>query len=375
MENHLWSQKLLVYTVKSNSIGARQVLITIIPFALLWGAYALLVPTSIFVVIPFSILISLFILRFFVLMHDCGHYSLFESQRANRFVGFLMGVFTGMPQFVWSKNHAHHHNTNGDWVRYKGVFNIISTDEYVKLSKNQQRLYWLFRQPLILLPAGFFYVIFFPRFNWIAGNVMMVGKILSPLLSFNFSEAVKVAKQWKCKYWKGKKDYLHMTYNNIVLLSIWVLMSYAIGTSEFFWLYIASTSLAGSVGILIFTIQHNFEDSYATDTERLNTLRAALEGTSMLVLPNVLNWFTADIAYHHLHHLSVAIPNYRLAACHKAFESEFVDVKRFGCRDLLSTFKYQLWDTQEQKVVANLTEFKQKSPSTIKSEIVSEREF
>lgn len=347
-----WSQKLSPYTVKSNAIGTQQVLLTIVPFVLLWVAYTRLVQFSIFVFIPFAILISLFILRFFVLMHDCGHCSLFKSLRANRFVGFLLGVITGMPQFVWSKNHAHHHNTNGDWVRYKGVFTIITTDQYSQLSTSQQKRYWLFRQPLILIPAGFFYVVFNPRFNWILGNITMAWKIIRPLLSFHLSEAITVAKRWENKYWKGKKDYLHMTYNNVTLLVIWFVMCKTIGTTEFFCLYIASTSLAGSIGILIFTIQHNFEDSYATDTERLDPMRAALEGTSMLELPKILNWFTADIAYHHLHHLSVAIPNYRLAACHKQFESEFREVKRFGCRDLLSTFQFQLWDPKKQRVVS-----------------------
>jgi omega-6 fatty acid desaturase (delta-12 desaturase) len=264
----------------------------------------------------------------------------------------MFGVITGMPQYVWAKNHLYHHNTNGDWVRYGGVFNILSTEEFAKLSPKQQRRYWLFRQPLILIPAGFFYVLFNPRFNWMMGNLTMVGKIMRPLLRLKFSEAVRVASKWETKYWKGKKDYLHITYNNLVLLSLWVVMCKAIGTSEFFLLYVLSTSLAGSVGILLFTIQHNFENSYATDTERVCHYKAALEGTSMLVLPKVLNWFTADIAYHHIHHLSIAIPNYRLAACHAEFESLFSDVERFHGRDLLSTFKFQLWDSETQKVVA-----------------------
>jgi omega-6 fatty acid desaturase (delta-12 desaturase) len=351
-EPNFWREKLVAYTVKSNAIGTRQVLLTLIPFILLWVGYALLVDASIYLFIPFSILVSLFILRSFVLMHDCGHGSLFKSRRANQIFGFVFGVITGMPQFVWSKNHAYHHNTNGDWVKYGGVFNILSTSEYAKLSKGEQRYYWIFRQPLILIPAGFFYVLFNPRFNWLLGNLLMLAKIIRPLLTFQFSEAVRVAKKWETKFWKGKKDYLHMTYNNVALLAIWFIMCKTIGTAEFFCLYAVSTSLAGSVGILLFTIQHNFEDSYATDTARVNSYRAALEGTSMLVLPKVLNWFTADIAYHHLHHLSVAIPNYHLAACHREYESLFVDVKRFRCRDLLSTFKYQLWDKDAQKVVA-----------------------
>jgi len=352
LETNFWRQKLLAYTDKSNAIGTRQVLLTIIPFTLLWIGYALLAEVSPYLLIPFSILISLFILRSFVLMHDCGHGSLFKSKRANQIVGFIFGVITGMPQFVWSKNHAYHHNTNGDWIKYGGVFNIITTEQYAKLSKSQQRRYWFFRQPIVLIPAGFFYVIFNPRFNWIAGNLVMLGKIIRPLFTFRLAEAVSTAKKWETKFWKGKKDYLHMTYNNLALLSIWFIMCKAIGPSEFFYLYVASTSLAGSVGILIFTSQHNFEDSYATDTERVCSYRAALEGTSILVLPKVLNWFTADIAYHHLHHLSVAIPNYRLAACHNEHESLFVDIKRFRCRDMLKTFKYQLWCAKEQKVVA-----------------------
>src|SRR5690606_26137876 len=116
--------------------------------------------------------------------------------------------------------------------------------------------------------------------NWMAGNITMLFKIVRPLLTFNVAESIRVAKEWKTKYWKGKEDYLHMTANNIVLLSLWVVMCLLIGTSEFFLLYVISTSLAGSMGILGFTIQHNFEGSYATNSERVNYCKAALEGSS-----------------------------------------------------------------------------------------------
>lgn len=350
-----WREKLAPYTVKSNAIGTRQVLLTLIPFMLLWAGYVATVEYSYWVFVPFCIAISLFILRFFVLMHDCGHGSLFENKRANQVVGFFLGVITGMPQFVWSKNHAHHHATNGDWVKYGGVFNIITTEKFAQLTPKQQRNYWLFRQPLILIPAGLFYVLVNPRVNWLLGNILMIGKILKPALRFNFSEAAATARKWECKYWKGKRDYWHMTYNNVVLISIWILMSQLIGTAEFFLLYVTSTSLAGSIGILVFTIQHNFEDSYATDTARVNPYRAALEGTSMLVLPKIFNWFTADIAYHHIHHISVAVPNYQLEACHKALEPLFTGVRRIYLSEVFSTFDYQLWDAEKEMVVARNT--------------------
>ncbi len=347
-----WRKKLLPYTQKSNALASRQILLTLVPFALLWIGYIYAVEFSYWYAIPFVILVSFFVLRMFVLMHDCGHGALFKSRQANHIVGFFLGVLTGMPQFVWSKNHDFHHKTNGDWVKYGGVFNITTTDKYAKLSKKQKRNYRLFRHPVILLPAGFIYVLFNPRFNWLLGNITMFLKILAPLLTLKFSKALDVARKWETKYWKGKKDYLHMTYNNITLISIWVIMCMTIGAGKFFLLYAISISLAGSMGILAFAIQHNFEDAYATDTAQVNHYRAALEGTSMLVLPKVLHWFTADIAYHHLHHLSTAIPNYQLASCHKKFESLFVDVKRIYLRDLMSTFEYQLWDTEKQKVVS-----------------------
>jgi len=325
---------------------------TLIPIGLLWIAYAALVGQSLWYALPFSVVISFFLLRSFVLMHDCGHYSLFESRRANQLVGFLLGVITGMPQYVWSKNHSYHHSTNGDWDRYGGVFNIITTDEYARLSEGQKKSYWRFRQPLILIPAGFFYVLFFPRINWMLGHFVMAFRILRPLVGLHFAKSLEVARKWETPYWKTKKDYVHMSYNNLALVAIWVLMSAWMGALPFFLLYVASTSLSGSMGILAFTIQHNFENSYASDAKRVNACQAALEGTSILVLPKVLNWFTADIAYHHLHHLSVAIPNYHLAACHDAHRELFEGVTRVYLSDVMSTFDYQLWDPKLEKIVS-----------------------
>lgn len=347
-----WRKKLPPFFQKSNAIATRQVLLTLIPFALLWVAYVYLIKVSYWYAVPIVVVVSFFILRMFVLMHDCGHGSLFKSQRVNNIVGFALGVLTGMPQFVWSKSHAFHHKTNGDWVKYGGVFNIMTTNQYAKLCKKKQRNYRLARHPAILSLAGFFYVLFNPRFNWILGNITMLAKIIRPLLTLNFSKSIETARKWETKYWKAKKDYLHMTYNNIVLIPIWIIMCMTIGTGEFFLLYVTSVSLAGSMGILFFAIQHNFEDAYATDTAQVNHYKAALEGTSMLVLPKVLNWFTADIAYHHVHHLSTAIPNYRLKACHKEYEDLFAGVKRIYLSELFTTFDYKLWDPEKQKVVA-----------------------
>ena len=150
-----WREKLAPYTTKSNVVAAGQVLSVLGPFVLLWVGYAYAVQESIWFFIPFCLALTLFILRSFVLMHDCGHGAMFSSKRANDFFGFVFGVINGMPQYVWSKSHKYHHNTNGDWVKYGGVFNILSTDQYAQLSASKQKQYWMFRQPLIVFPAGF----------------------------------------------------------------------------------------------------------------------------------------------------------------------------------------------------------------------------
>lgn len=237
-------------------------------------------------------------------------------------------------------------------VKYGGVFNILSTDQYQKLSLRKKKIYWIFRQPLILIPAGFFLCSIQSSIQLDNWTHFYCCKTLKSLLTLHFTQAIHTVREWKTPYWKGKKDYMHMTYSICTLIAVWIAMCNAIGTLEFFLLYISSTSLAGSVGILIFTIQHNFEDSYATDTDKVNHYRAALEGTSILILPKFLNWFTADIAYHHLHHLSASIPNYRLAYCHKDYELLFASVKRLHLRDVLTTFEFQLWDRNKQKAVS-----------------------
>ncbi len=352
--NAFWRSKLAPYKIKSNAFASWQVLTTLVPIMLAWSFYFLFLEQAIILFVPFCIILVLFIMRSFVLMHDCGHYSLFSSKHGNQLAGFILGVITGMPQMVWAKNHNYHHKTNGDWIRYGGVFNILPVDRYNLLSAKKKERYWRLRQPLILIPAGFFYVLFNPRFNWIIGTVILGYQTIQQLVFLNFSKAKSIVENCKSRYWKTPKDFRHMTYNNLALLCIWYLASESIGPAKFFPLYITSTAIAGSLGILLFTIQHNFEGSYASDTHRVDHHRAAIEGTSMIMLPKVLNWFTADIAYHHLHHLSPSIPNYNLARCHRDNEHLFSRVKRVRLREVLSTFDYQLWDKDKEMVVSKL---------------------
>ena len=143
-----------------------------------------------------------------------------------------------------------------------------------------------------------------------------------------------------------------MAWNNLALISIWVLMCWACGPAMFFVVYIASVSLAGGAGIVLFTVQHNFEHAYASDTARWDYYTAAIEGSSFLNLPRWLDWITVDIAYHHIHHLSASIPNYCLVKCHDENRELFANVTRIRLSKVLEASKCILWDTHAQRIIS-----------------------
>jgi omega-6 fatty acid desaturase (delta-12 desaturase) len=285
-------------------------------------------------------------------MHECGHGSLFRSRWLNRVFGFLLGVLSGMPQYVWSQHHNYHHAHNGNWDRYRGPYATLSVDEYAALTRGNQRLYRgkcsMAAAPLV----GFIYLIFNPRFTWLKGTVGLVGHTLRQKLEQPRVSLRKHAASYRTRYWQSSREYRHMLWNNLVVLSAWVLMCWAFGPARFFFIYVLSVSMAGGVGIVLFTVQHNFEHSYASDSEHWDFETGAVAGTSFLVLPSWLNWFTVNIGYHHVHHLSASIPNYRLVQCHDEYERLFSGVTRLRLRDVHRALRCILWDTRTQRIIS-----------------------
>ena len=349
---------ILRYSQADNAKGMTQVLTTLAFLALLWWIAVRSVDVSRWLTALAVLLISLFALRVFVLMHECGHGSLFRTHWLNRACGFLLGVIAGMPQYVWSRHHNYHHAHNGDWDKYRGLYTTLSVDEYAAMTDAQQRMYRRKCSIAVAPFAGLIYAIFNPRFTWLKGSVGLVshivkGKVAQPNLTIR-----ALAAGFETRYWQSKKEYWHMFWNNVALLNIWVLMSWACGAERFFTIYLISTSLAGGAGIVLFTIQHNFEGSYASNSRDWDYDTGALEGSSFLILPHWLNWFTANIAYHHVHHLSAKIPNYRLISCHNEYQHLFSDVTRVKLSQVPKALKYILWDTRAQRIIS-VAEYRQ----------------
>ncbi len=350
------------YSRSSDFRGMAQVLTTLVPLAILWWIAVLGNRTAAqggrWLTAAAILLMMLFTLRVFALMHECGHGSLFRSCWLNRSAGFVLGVLSGMPQYVWSQHHNFHHTHNGNWEKYRGPYATRSVEEYAAMTVAQQRMYRSKCSVIAAPLAGFIYLVFNPRFTWIKGSIGLLmhiarGKLASPGLSLR-----QHAAQFHTCYWKSPREYWHMFWNNLVLLSLWMAMGWMIGFGLFFVIYLCSVSVAGGAGIVLFTVQHNFEHSYASDSAHWDYDAGAIRGTSFLVLPAWLNWFTANIGYHHIHHLSASIPNYRLVRCHDDQQHLFQEVTRVRLSEVCNSLKCILWDTRAQQIIT-VAEYRQ----------------
>ena len=340
------------YANPDNAKGFAQVATTLAPLAALWYLAVASAGISYWLTAGVVLLMSLFLLRVFVLMHECGHGSLFRSARLNRTFGFVFGVLSGMPQYVWSQHHHYHHATNGNWAKYRGPLSVMTVEEYTALTRRQQRAYRRARSIWMAPLAGFLYLIVNPRLTWLRGSAGLLAHVVRGKFARPDASVAALAAEFRTPYWSSLREYRHMFWNNVVLLSAWVLMSWYAGPVLFFAVYGVTVSLSGAAGIVLFAVQHNFEHSYASGDEGWDLDAAVLHGTSFLIFPRWLNWFTASIAYHHIHHLSPRIPNYRLVACHEEYQDLFRDVSRIDLRRLVAALKFILWDVRAERIVS-----------------------
>lgn len=334
------------YATPTDVRGSLQFLSVIAPIAGLWVAISWIPPGSPWLVAVAIACLSLFLLRGFVLMHDCGHHSLFRSRSLNRMGGFLLGVLAGMPQQVWAENHRYHHATNGNWAKYRGPLNVTCVTDYLAMNASERRRYRYTRNILLSPVAGFLYFLFNPRVTWARVSYHLLRRRVARM---GGHESPADAPLPHCA---SMAHYRHMSWNNLVLFMAWGLMAWAVGPWLFGVCYVVSGSLAGGFGIVLFTVQHNFEHAYASADEGWDRNEAALHGTSFLILPGWLNWITADAAYHHVHHLCASVPNYRLAACHKNHEQLFSGVSRVRLSEIPSALKHILWDFTSRRLVS-----------------------
>ena len=348
----------------SNARAVWQLLTTLVPVAGLWWLVAWigqaeLGPARLVLALgPVLALLVLFSARTFSLMHDCGHDALFRSRWLNRFTGFGLGVLNAIPQHPWSRGHAFHHRHNGNWERYRGPSALVTVEYYRGLPPLQRWFYGFLRQPLMLLPGGFFYLVIKPRLALLLGSVEFVIATARALLDAigkrgwrGLGELPALVRQHRSSYWYTAGELADLVANNVLVICSWLLMAHWLGAGLFWSCYALVMGFSAAIFICIFFVQHNFAGTYAHGSADWNYLLGAVEGSSNLELPRILHWFSADIGFHSIHHLCERIPNYRLRACHERNAHLLSPSRRLRLADIPGCFAYILWDNVNNRLV------------------------
>jgi omega-6 fatty acid desaturase (delta-12 desaturase) len=301
-----------------------QVINSFLPYALLWIAMDRALIISYWLMLPIAILAAGFLVRIFIIFHDCGHGSFFKSKRANNIAGALAGVLLLTPYRHWRWQHALHHGTAGDLDR-RGAGDIwtLTVQEYVCSSRWRRLSYRLARNPIVLFVIA-------PLFIFVLDHRFAAAGAPTP-----------------------ERRSVHGT--NWALLGITLMMCAIIGLKALLLIQLTVSAVAGALGIWLFYVQHQFEGAYWARSEDWNYTAAALQGSSFYKLPRILQWFTGNIGFHHIHHLSPRIPNYHLQQCHEA-DPFFDTIKPVTLLASLKFITFRLWDEQ-RKVFVGFRQF------------------
>ncbi len=315
--------KLRRYRRASSLRGTYELAVTAISFALAW--LVLLWARNGGHVVIYALLLlptAGFLVRLFMIQHDCGHGSFFRSRTVNDWVGRIIGVITLTPYEHWRHTHAVHHASSGNLDR-RGIGDVrtLTVAEYAAGSRLSRLSYWLYRHPVVMFVLGPPYV--FLLRNRFPGESMRGGW-----------------KQW----------FSTMSTNGMIAV-VTTSMILTVGLRAFLWIYVPVVSLAAVAGVWLFYVQHQFEHTHWAKSTRWNAHEAALYGSSHYDLPCVLKWFTANIGMHHIHHLSSRIPYYRLPEVLRD-HPEFRDLGRLTLLQSFEGVGLVLWDEKRRRLVS-----------------------
>jgi omega-6 fatty acid desaturase (delta-12 desaturase) len=317
--NSAWQEIVARYQQPSLWRSLWQIVNTLVPYSVLWYLMSRSLTMSYWLTLPLAILAAGFYMRIFIIHHDCGHGSFFKSRKANDTWGFITGVLTFTPYYLWRWEHAIHHAHAGDLdQRGLGAVWTLTVEEYLAASRWKRFRYRLVRNPVVLF-------------------------LIAPLFLFTvihrFPPARANVRERHSVYW-----------TNLGLLGMAVALSAAFGIKAYLLIQLTVMAVAGTAGVWLFYVQHQFEGVYWQRHGEWDYLAAALQGSSFYKLPKILQWFSGNIGFHHIHHLSARIPNYNLEKCHNA-EPLFQSVPPITLFASFKSFTYRLWDEQRHRLV------------------------
>lgn len=297
-----------------------QLVNTIVPFFLLWYLAYRCLSISYILTFIFTVAAAGFLVRIFIIFHDCCHHSFFKNRLANKILGTITGVLTLFPYNQWAHEHSVHHATSSNLDK-RGVGDLwmLTVEEYLSASIWVKLGYRLYRNPFVMFVLG-------PIYQFLIMN------------RFNRKDA-------------RKKERIN-TYliNALIVLAVGSLC-WAIGWKAFLLVQGPIFLISGSAGIWLFYVQHTFEDSYFEENKDWDYVKAAVEGSSFYKLPKLLQWVTGNIGYHHVHHLSPRVPNYKLEAAHNN-TLPLQNVPTITLSASFNCLRFHLWDEQKKKFVS-----------------------
>ena len=317
-----WPSVLARYREPSCVRSIVELVITAVPFVVLWMLMWAALGTGCWVGLLLAVPAAGFLVRLFMIQHDCGHGSFFGRRRANDWVGRVIGVLTLTPYDFWRHSHALHHANSGN-LDHRGFGDVdtLTVREFLALSRWRQLMYRLYRNPIVMFGVG-------PMYLFVLQHRLPVGLMRS---SWHF--------------------WLSTMATNIAIAALAATMIWLVGLGPFLLVQLPITLLAGSIGVWLFYIQHQFEDTFWARDEGWNFHEAALHGSSHYDLPNVLRWFTANIGVHHVHHLCSRIPYYRLPRVLRD-HPELAAVGRLTLFQSLQCVRMVLWDERRRRLIS-----------------------
>ena len=316
-----WNRILEPYWGADIRRSVTQLLTSVIPYVVLWYLMLRSLEIGYWLTLLLALPTAGFSMRMFIIQHDCGHGSFFRSRVARDWVGRCIGVVLLTPYDYWKRTHAYHHAHSGDLdFRGFGDVDTFTVREYLSWPWLKRLRYRIYRHPLVLFVLAPFY--------------QFLLKHRYPL------DAPKSWTQaWRSVWW-----------TNLAIVGVGGVMWMTVGLESFLMVQLPVTMTASTIGIWMFYVQHQYEDTYWHWHESWDFYDASLYGSSYLVLPGPLQWITGNIGVHHVHHMSARIPNYKLQQVHDE-NPEFHVVTKVRFRDTLRLINLALWDEEGQKLI------------------------
>jgi acyl-lipid omega-6 desaturase (Delta-12 desaturase) len=317
-----WVSVLARYRDPDPARSALELGLSLLPFLGLWALAWWALSLSGWLAVALAVANALFLVRLFIIQHDCGHGSFFRSRMLGDWVGRALGVLTLTPYHVWRKSHAFHHSASGNLDR-RGIGDVLTltVDEYRALSRYGRLRYRLYRHPLVMFGLG-------PTFLFLLQNRFPGG-----LLTADRREWISA-----------------MGTNAALALALGAILWFG-GPEPVLLIFVPTALVGSSIGVWLFFVQHQFEETQWNRAPEWQVHDAALHGSSHYVLPPVLRWFSGNIGIHHVHHLYARIPFYRLTEVLRD-HAELAGHKRLTLRESLRCTKFHLWDEGRQRLLS-----------------------